>query len=65
MYFKVKKAGTEKDLIVNLSKTALIKDVRQFIYDRLTIEPAKQVLLYKGKQVINKITIIYIVLSQQ
>lgn len=51
MYFKIKKSGAEKDLIVNLSKTALIKEVRQFIHERLTIEPEKQVLLYKGKQV--------------
>lgn len=51
MYFKVKQDGAEKHLMVNISKTALIKDVRQIIHEKLTIEPSRQRLLYQGKEV--------------
>lgn len=53
MYFKIRKIGDTpgEDLIVNLSKTTVIQDLRKLISERLTVEQDKQVLLYKGKQV--------------
>lgn len=56
MYFKIRKIGAkpgEDDLIANLSKTAAIQELRNFIFERLNVEVKKQILLYKGKQVNN------------
>lgn len=57
MYVKIRKIGTklgENDLIINISKKAKIEELREIIEKELEIQPEKQMLLYKGKQVFTK-----------
>lgn len=54
MYFKIRKIGAspdEEDLILTISKTAKIEEIRKAVEERFGVEPSKQLLLYKGKQV--------------
>lgn len=51
MYFRVRKTG-DKDLIVYLSKTASIENLRRIIAEKLEIQPKSQLLLYRGKEVV-------------
>lgn len=56
MYIKVRKLGAkpgDDDLLVNLSKKAKIQELRKMIQDEWSIEPEKQRLYYKGKQLID------------
>lgn len=54
MYIKIRKLGAlqgEGDTVINISKMALIQELRQIIAKDIRIEPEQQMLLYKGKQV--------------
>jgi hypothetical protein len=42
----------ENDLVLKVSKTALIKELQRMIYDKRNVEIEHQKLYYRGKQVI-------------
>ncbi|KAF5308962.1 hypothetical protein FQR65_LT00044 [Abscondita terminalis] len=53
MYVKIRKLlakPDESDLIINISKMALIKEMRKMIFEETSIAVHKQRLFYKGKQ---------------
>lgn len=65
MYIKVRKLGAlrgEGDKIINISKKAIIQELKNLIEKQMGIEPQQQMLLYKGKQVsiFNGFTLIYL-----
>nr|XP_023024422.1 E3 ubiquitin-protein ligase UHRF1-like [Leptinotarsa decemlineata] len=56
MYIKIRKLGVlqnEGEKIVNISKMALIQELRSLIQKELGVKPEEQMLLYKGKQLID------------
>ncbi|KAG5881112.1 hypothetical protein JTB14_024357 [Gonioctena quinquepunctata] len=56
MYVKIRKLGVSPDRgdkTVNISKMALIQELRILIQKEMSIEPEEQMLLYKGKQLID------------
>lgn len=56
MYVKIRKLFAkpdEGDVIINISKMALIQDLRKIIFDETNVDISKQRLFYKGKQVSN------------
>ncbi|XP_018572895.1 E3 ubiquitin-protein ligase UHRF1-like [Anoplophora glabripennis] len=56
MYVKIRKLGAlqgEGDIVINISKMALIQELRQMIEKDIQVVPEQQMLLYKGKQLID------------
>lgn len=54
MYIKIRKLGAlqgDGDTVINISKMALIQELRQMIEKDIQVIPEQQMLLYKGKQV--------------
>ncbi|CAH0547983.1 unnamed protein product [Brassicogethes aeneus] len=56
MYIKIRKLGApqgEGDAIINISKMALIQELKEMILQEMNVEAEQQLLLYKGKQLID------------
>lgn len=56
MYIRIRNVQAkngEGDVLLIVSKTMLIKQIREMIYEKLKIEPIKQKLYYKGKLLVD------------